>query len=202
MDGERKGAVLDALTTEHYVLQSAAGTAISESGARATGFVLTVSSSMVAIGFTVGNETAFWPFVSAVLPLLFGLGVATTVRLVENGVQGLMFQQAIARIRAFYRTLDEDHARYFGKYSRHENPAEATEALAMLATRTRPEIVSIAATTALITAAIGGIAVALLVVRIAGTDRVAVAYAIGAVVVGILMTCFFAFERSRYRDVL
>jgi hypothetical protein len=202
MDSERRATLVDALTTEHYVLQSAAATAISESGARATAFILTVSSSMVALGFTVGNSMVFWPFVSAVLPLLFGLGLVTTVRLVENGVQGLMSQQAIARIRRYYRNLDEDHAVYFGKYSRHEDPADATEALAMLATRTRPEIFSIATTTALITSGIGGIGIALLVVRIAGTGIIPIAYIAGVVVIVLLMTAFFLFERSRYRDVL
>lgn len=200
MDNERPTAVVDALTTEHYVLQSAAGTAISESGARATAFILTVSSSMVAIGFTVGNEVAFWPFVSAVLPLLFGLGVVTTVRLVENGVQGLMYQRAIARIRGYYRRLDEGHAQYFGQFSRREDPPDVTEALAMLATRTRPEIFSIATTTALITSGIGGIGSALLVVHLSGD--LGVAYPIGAVVLLVLMTIFFLFERSRYRDVM
>ncbi|MGW7681730.1 hypothetical protein ACWGID_13375 [Kribbella sp. NPDC054772] len=53
-----------------------------------------------------GRRPVFWPFISAVLPLIFGLGVVTTIRLVETGLQGLMYQQAIARIRRYYRSLD------------------------------------------------------------------------------------------------
>lgn len=201
MDSEERATIVGALTTEHYVLQSAAGTAISEAGARATAFVLTVSSSMVAIGFTVHDERVFWPFISAVLPLLFGLGVVTTVRLVETGVQGLMYQRAIARIRRYYRNLDNDHAAYFGKYSRHNDPADTTEALAMLATKSRPEVFSIAFTTALITTAIAGIGTALLVVRLAGTDALPIAYPVGAAVLVVLMVAFLRYERARYRDV-
>ncbi|MFF0345151.1 hypothetical protein [Kribbella sp. NPDC004875] len=189
------------MTTEHYVLQSAAGTAISEAGNRATSFILAVSSSMVAIGFTVHDERVFWPFVSAVLPLLFGLGLVTTVRLIETGVQGLMYQQAIVRIRRYYRNLDNDHAGYFGQYSRHDDPADITEALAMLATKKSPEVFSIATTSALISAAIAGIGAALLVVRIAGAGALPVAYPIGAAVFAALMTVFFRYERSRYREV-
>lgn len=122
------------------MLQSAAGTAVSESGARATAFILTVSSSMVALGFTVGNT--------------------------------------------------------------FEDPAEATEALAMLAARRQPEVFSIATTTALITAGIGGIGVALLVVRIAGADSLPIAYAGGVAVLVLLLAAFIVFERARYRDVL
>lgn len=201
MDSEERATILGALTTEHYVLQSAAGTAISEAGTRATAFVLTVSSSMVAIGFTVHDERVFWPFISAVLPLLFGLGVVTTVRLVETGVQGLMYQRAIARIRRYYRNLDNEHAPYFGKFSRHHDPADTTEALAMLATKSRPEVFSIAFTTALITSAIAGIGTALLIVRLAGTDALPIAYPIGATVLVLLMGVFLRYERARYRDV-
>lgn len=202
MDSEERARLTGALTTEHYVLQSAAGTAISEAGTRATAFVLTVSSSMVAIGFTVHDDRVFWPFISAVLPLLFGLGIVTTVRLIETGIQGLMYQQAIARIRRYYRNLDTDHAMYFGKYSAHNDPADTTEALAMLATKRSPELFSIATTAALVTAAIAGIGTALLVVRIAGANALPIAYPVGIAVFTALMILFVRYERSRYRDIL
>jgi hypothetical protein len=202
MDSEERATFVGALTTEHYVLQSAAGTAISEAGTRATAFVLTVSSSMVAVGFTVHDERVFWPFISAVLPLLFGLGVVTTVRLVETGLQGLMYQRAIARIRRYYRNLDSDHSVYFGKYSRHSDPADTTEALAMLAAKRSPEVFSIAFTAALITTAIAGIGAALLIVRLAGTDALPIAYPAGVAVFAVLMVVFFRYERARYRDVV
>jgi hypothetical protein len=202
MDSEQRATFVGALTTEHYVLQSAAGTAISEAGARATAFILTVSSSMVAIGFTVHDDRVFWPFVSAVLPLLFGLGVVTTVRLVETGLQGLMYQQAIARIRRYYRNLDTDHSVYFGQYSAHADPPDSTEALAMLATKQSPELFSIATTAALISAAIAAIGTALVVVRFAGTDALPVAYPVGVAVFVVLMILFVWYERARYREVL
>jgi hypothetical protein len=201
MDGDERATLIGALTTEHYVLQSAAGTAISEAGNRLTAFILAMSSSMVAVGFTVHDERVFWPFISAVLPLLFGLGLVTTIRLVETGLQGLMYQQAIARIRRYYRNLDNDHAAYFGKYSRHDDPPDTTEALAMLATKKRPEVFSIATTAALITAAIAGIGTTLLVVRIAGADALPIAYPVGAIVFIALMLSFFRYEQVRYRDV-
>ncbi|NIK58999.1 hypothetical protein [Kribbella shirazensis] len=202
MDSQEHATVLGARTTERYVLQSAAGSAISEAGSRPTAFVLTVSSSLVAIGFTVHDDRVFWPFVSAVLPLLFGLGAVTTIRLVETGVQGLMYQQAIARIRRYYRNLDTDHAVYFSKFSRHSDPPDTTEALAMLAAKQRPEVFSIACTTALITTAIAGIGTALLIVRIAGRDALPIAYPVGAAAFVLLMTAFFTYERARYGDVV
>jgi hypothetical protein len=202
MDSEERATFVGALTTEHYVLQSAAGAAISEAGSRATAFILTVSSSMVAIGFTVNEERVFWPFISAVLPLLFGLGVVTTIRLVETGIQGLMYQRAIARIRRYYRTFDTDDQAFFGKYSVHHDPPDTTEALAMLATKRSPELFSIATTAALITSAIAGIGTALLIVRVAGSDALAVAYPTGVAIFAALLFGFFRYERARYREVL
>ncbi|MET9272109.1 hypothetical protein [Kribbella sp. NPDC003557] len=147
------------------------------------------------------DERVFWPYISAVLPLIFDLGVVTTIRLIETGVQGLMYQQAIAQIRRYYRNLDADHAIYFGKYSAHNDPADTTEALAMLGTKQRPELFSIATTAALIACGIAGIGGALVVVRIAGTNALPIAYPTGVVVFAALTTVFFRYERARYREV-
>jgi hypothetical protein len=50
---ERQSAVMSALTTEHFVLQTASSATVSESGARASIYLLSLSSSLVAIGVRV-----------------------------------------------------------------------------------------------------------------------------------------------------
>jgi hypothetical protein len=200
-DDTRRVAFLTALTAEHSNLSMAINTAITEAGSRATALMLTVSSAMVALGFTVDSPEAFWPFASAVLPLLFAMGFLTSMRLVDTGVQILMFQQAIARIRQHYRSLETEKTAYFIPFARDPQSA-AVETLTMQAVRGHPEVFSFAAATALLTAAIGGIGVALLVARLTDLRLLIGGAGIGIVITVGLMAAFVAYQRARYRSVL
>ena len=48
---QRQSAFMRALTTEHFVLQSAAGVAVSEQASRASVYLVAPSSSLVGLGF-------------------------------------------------------------------------------------------------------------------------------------------------------
>jgi hypothetical protein len=50
----RESAFMSALVTEHFVLQSAASTTISEASARASLYVFSLSSALVAIAVDRG----------------------------------------------------------------------------------------------------------------------------------------------------
>src|SRR5438552_14974922 len=80
---ERRSAFLSALTTEHFVLQTAASATVSESAARASIYILSLSSTLVAMGFASQSGEAFGPFIGSVLPAVFLLGLFTVVRLVD-----------------------------------------------------------------------------------------------------------------------
>lgn len=110
----REQAFMAALTTEHFVLQSSAATTVSESGTRASLYVMALSSSLVAVGFAVGSKRAFVPLVATVLPVVFLLGIFTVVRLVETGVQNLLCLRRIAQIRRYYQTLVPEAPAFFG----------------------------------------------------------------------------------------
>ena len=105
-------ALLTALTTEHFVLQTAASTTVTEASARASQYLMTLSSSLVAIGFAFGSA-AFVPLTATVIPVVFLLGIFTTVRLVDTGIENVASLTNIARIRSFYRTLGPAAAAYF-----------------------------------------------------------------------------------------
>jgi hypothetical protein len=64
----REAEFMNALITEHFVLSTAAGTAVSEEGSRATLYVMALSSALAAMGFTVRSSAAFVPFAATVLP--------------------------------------------------------------------------------------------------------------------------------------
>jgi hypothetical protein len=108
--------LLTALTTEHFTLATARSTAVSESNARATIYLLSVSTTLVAIGFVSQLSAAgelFEVFTLTALPTLFVLGLFTFLRLTEISIEDFRYGQAINRIRHYYLELAGDRAKYF-----------------------------------------------------------------------------------------
>jgi hypothetical protein len=110
------GLLLTALTTEHFTLQGARSQTMSESSARASVYVVSLSSTLVALGF-IGQlddvGSVFYVFALTVLPALYLLGAVTFVRLVECGAEDFRYGMAINRIRHYYKELAADHAGLF-----------------------------------------------------------------------------------------
>src|SRR4051794_18285996 len=114
MDAEqRQSAFLQALVTEHFVMQTAVGVAVNEQASRASAYLVSLSSSLVAMGFASQSREAFVPFVATVLPAIFLLGVVTIARLVDISAESYQFLGAIGRIRGYYRTLTPEAAQFF-----------------------------------------------------------------------------------------
>jgi hypothetical protein len=108
-------SVLTVLTTEHFTLQGARSSTVSESSARAALFVGAVSSALVALGFTLQASelgTTFDVVALVVLPTLWVLGIFTFARLVESSIEDLLYGRAINRIRHFYGELAAEHSKY------------------------------------------------------------------------------------------
>jgi hypothetical protein len=108
--------LLTALSTEHFTLQGARSQTMSESSARASVYVFSVSSALVALGF-IGQLSdvgeVFDVFALTVLPTLYLLGVVTFVRLVECGAEDFRYGMAINRIRHYYEEVAGDRADLF-----------------------------------------------------------------------------------------
>ena len=130
-DTTRDQAFMSALVTEHFVLQSQAASATSESGTRTSLYLLSLSSGLVAMGFAAqASPHAFHVFAAGVLPALFLIGCFTVVRLVDTSIANIMFLRRITRIRRYYAGLLPDADRYFP----HSGDDEQ-DTLAMLGTR-------------------------------------------------------------------
>jgi hypothetical protein len=100
--------LLTALTTEHFTLQGARSQTVSESASRASLYLFSVSSTLVALGFIgqiseVGDT--FKVFALTVLPTLYLLGLFTFVRLVQSVAEDFQYGRAINRIRHHYLEL-------------------------------------------------------------------------------------------------
>lgn len=190
-------ALMNALVTEHFVLQSAASTTVSEASGRATLYLSSLSSSLVAMGFAAQSPHAFPAFAAAVIPVLLLLGVLTVVRLVDTGIQNVIYLAGIARIRARYRTLSREAVQFFPSWGDAED--ETGQALASLAV-TRSPLVGLfttASTVAAINSVVAGAGVVLLLVRLFGID-LAVAVPAGVVLSAVLMAVFYRYQDRRY----
>jgi hypothetical protein len=92
-------------TTEHFTLQTARASTVSEANGRALGFLAVLSSSLIALGF-IGQMsqlgTAFYAFALVLLPAVAVVGAVTFERLVQLTNEDIAFAQRIARLRAFY----------------------------------------------------------------------------------------------------
>ena len=96
--------LMSALTTEHFVMQGAISSSVSEQQARASMFLYFLSGALVAIGF-LSESKAMLPVVATILFVLFVSGLLTTLRLIDIGMESLQSHVMVARIRAHYRSL-------------------------------------------------------------------------------------------------
>ena len=115
-DAPDRQELLTALTTEHFTLQGARAQTASESASRASLYIVSVSSTLIALGFiTQASEggSAFDVFALTVLPTLYLLGVFTFVRVVECGAEDYRYGVAINRIRNYYKQIAGEQAKLF-----------------------------------------------------------------------------------------
>jgi hypothetical protein len=194
--GEPSSAFISALTTEHYVLQSAISANTSEVGTRASLYLFSLSSSLVALGFTSRSAELFVPFVAIVLPALFVLGVFTAIRLVDSNLEALQYLDGIARIRRYYRTLGAEAAEHFspetGRWpENHSSPSLRMGPFVGLITTT-------ASVVAFLNSIVAGVGVAMLAGRLLRERPRMVASLVGAGVALVLMALFFVYQKWRY----
>jgi len=199
-DTERRAAFLAALNNHYFVLQSAAGNTITESAARASLYLVSLSISLVAIAFVAQSRSVLGPFLAVVLPTLFVLGLFTVVRLVDTGVQNSVYLQSMSRIRRYYADLDPDADQFFG--AGPDGPQAALLALAARRGR-RNELFTIGSMVALINSVVGSAGAALLVAYLqGGFDRSpGVSLGVGLLVGLSLVGAFLVYQHRRYRLV-
>ncbi len=109
---DRAAAFFSALLTEQFVLQSVRGVTVSESGSRASLYMTTLSSALIAYGFLAESDSAR-AFLAVVLPVVFLLGTFTWERLVQTALEDVIAVGAIQRIRRYYSTLLSGADNYF-----------------------------------------------------------------------------------------
>jgi DNA-binding transcriptional LysR family regulator len=128
------------------------------------------------------------------------MGVFTTVRLVDTGVQNLTFLAGIARIRSHYRSMDSHAAKYFTPWGA-AGAGETTQALASLAVR-HGRLVGFgtASMVAAINAIVAGVGVGLGAEWLLGDELLGVAVAMGVLTLVSALALFYTYQNRRYRQ--
>jgi hypothetical protein len=153
--------LVTALTTEHFTLEGARSRTMSESAARASLFIIAVSSTLVALGFVTqlsGIGDVFNVFALIVLPTLYVLGAVTFVRMVECSAEDFRYGMAINRIRSHYKEIAGDRADLF-LLSAHDDRAGVNANMA-LPRQGRFPVFAFSSGVAVINSVVGGAAIA------------------------------------------
>jgi hypothetical protein len=196
-NAERRAAFEAALNNQYFVLQSSRGTTVAESGTRATLYVMALSSTLVATGFVSQAHAALGPFLAVVLPTLFVLGLFTSVRLVDTGVENLSCIRSMGRIRRYYAGLVPEAALFFG-----EQPDTGFSLLSATALR-RGKLVglfTIASMIGVVNAVVGGTGITLLVAYLHGgfSQGFVLPIVVGVFVGLVLVAASLIYQDRRY----
>jgi len=128
---------LSIMTTEYYNLQTGRAMTISDANGRAGLFLGTVSTSLVALAFVggvsrsaTGLGQAFYIFGLVLFPTLVFLGLVTFMRVMQSGIEDLVYGRGINRIRHLYQEHVPEMRPYF-VLSAHDDEAGVFGNLAM-----------------------------------------------------------------------
>lgn len=189
----RRGELMLALTTEHTALQSSRSATISESASRSALYLSTLSSAVVVMALVVQVSRlgpAFFVFALAILPVVFFLGLVTFGRLLQTGVEDVIYARAISRIRSLYSDIDPTKSDYFAETSVDH---VGLTAMGLFKLRWQQFLAS-AATIAVVNAVVGGAFVALAIGALFGQVNLAVLGLVGAAIAAVLAVVFLRYQ--------
>ena len=109
----REQAFMNALATEHFVLQAGRSAIVGDQVGRATIYIGAVSGALIAFGLLAQVVARLDPFVIAVLPALFVLGELTFAAMWHNTVENLVLLRKMQAIRGYYRGLVPEASQFF-----------------------------------------------------------------------------------------
>jgi hypothetical protein len=156
------GLLMLALGSQYGMLQSARGATISESSSRSSLYLTVVSAAVVGLSFVAQASQfgqAFFIFAVAILPVVFFLGVVSYYRLLQTGVEDVIYARAMSKIQNFYSDIEPSRADLFHATSVDQ---VGLRRVGLFGLRWQ-QFLSSAATIAIVNAVVAGVFVALTV---------------------------------------
>jgi hypothetical protein len=187
------------VTTEHFTLQGARSSTISESTGRASMFLTTVSGGLVALGLLATATkvgAAFYAFSLVILPTLAFVGLVTFERVMQSGIEDHRYARRIAWLRGYYF----DQAPELVGYLLSVAPAQRLRVQG-LGGGLWQGFLTVAGMVGVITAVLAGSAAGLLAGIVAG-HSLAVALAVGAVVAIAALVALMRYQEVAWRQVM
>lgn len=190
--GDRPLAFYNALLTEHFVLESARGITVSESSSRASLYLMTLSSGLVAFGFLASTPYA-GVFLAVIIPVVVILGVFTYERLVQTSLEDVAALASIQRIRRYYGGLLPGAGQFFPV-----PPGSAPNELLEIGQRgyRRGVFFTISSSIAIVNSIVAGVGVALLFYWL--WRVIAIAVPLGLMAALVLILAHGAYQEMRY----
>lgn len=133
LSDKQQEQVLQFMVAEHSALQTARSATIFDASGRATLFLSTVSSAVVALAFVgqvAGMGTEFFTFALVLFPTLFFLGLVTFERTLQSAVEDTIYARGINRIRHYYVELAPQMKEYF-ILSTHDDQAGVMQSMGL-----------------------------------------------------------------------
>ncbi len=159
-EAAQNSAFLQALGAEFSMLQGARGATISESSSRSSLYMTTLSGAVVALALVAQASrfgVSFFTFALAIMPVVFFLGVTTYYRLLQTGVEDVIYARAVSKIRDFFSAIEPSQAAFF--------QASAVDQVGLrnlgLWRLRWQQFLSAAATVAIVNSVVGGVFLAL-----------------------------------------
>jgi len=177
-DSERGVMLMQALGNQYGMLQSARGATISESSSRSSLYLTSLTGAVVGLSFVAQASRfgdTFFVFALAIFPVVFFLGVVTYYRLLQTGVEDVIYARAMSRIQRLYADIDPAHADLFEDSSVDQ---VGLARLGLFALRWQ-QFLSAAAIVAIVNSVVGGVFIALTIAYLFG-PRSLLAIGIGA----------------------
>jgi hypothetical protein len=192
-DRDPRPAAVTFVTTEHFTLQGARSSTISESTGRASVFLGAVSGGLIALGLVATaakTGVAFYTFGLILLPTLAFVGLATFHRVLQTGTEDLAYARRIAQLRDYYFNYAPELANFL------PNPAESLPSPGQ-GIRLWQQFVTVAGMVAVITAVLTGSAGGLFAAVVSGHSLVAALVA-GIVVAAAALTGLMRYQNSAW----
>jgi hypothetical protein len=196
--GDPRPAAVTFVTTEHFTLQGARSSTISESTGRASVFLGAVSGGLIALGLVATatrTGVAFYAFGLILLPTLAFVGLATFDRVLQSGIEDLEYARRIAQLRGYYFDRAPELTGYLVSV-----PSEERLRMQGLRGGARQGFLTVAGMIAVITAVLAGSAAGLLAAVASGHSLVAALVA-GVIVAAAALTGLMRYQRSAWLRV-
>ena len=198
-DTERSALLMQALSNQYGRLQSARGATISESSSRTGVYLTSLTGGVVGLSFVAQASKfgeSFFLFALALLPVVFFLGVVTYYRLVQTGVEDVIYARSMSKIQSFFSEIDPAYADLFNATSVDQVGLSKLGLFRLW----WQQFLSSAAVVAIVNAVVGGVFTALVVTFVLGAESL-IASIIGAVAAVVIALAFLRHQWMTWMHV-